>query len=210
VIAASVFDQTVLEAAIVNKSSEGFRVNTWRQKRSVMRRYNLTAEMYDARYCEEQQLKYKAAIEGLSVDGESVVLDVGCGTGLFFSQIAPDAGMVVGADISLELLGLAKENAKKYPDVYLVQADADHLPFKQSIFTHVFAFTVLQNMPNPVKTLEEFKLVAKYDARIVVTGLKAAVSLEVFGGFLEKAGLQVVSLRDDDALRCYVVTCLQQ
>jgi ubiquinone/menaquinone biosynthesis C-methylase UbiE len=174
-----------------------------------MRRYNLTAEMYDARYCEEQEAKYKAALESLRVDGGSVVLDVGCGTGLFFSQIASEAGMVVGADISRELLRLAKEHAKEYPAVYLVQADADYLPFKPGIFTHVFAFTVLQNMPNPPKTLEEFKLVAKHDAHIVVTGLKAAVSLEVFGGFLEKAGLQVVSLRDDEVLRCYVVTCLQ-
>ena len=184
-------------------------MNTWRQKRSVMRRYNLTAEMYDARYCEEQEAKYKAALDGLSLEA-GVVLDVGCGSGLFFSHVANEAKLVVGVDVSRRLLQLAKERAKTYPDVYLIQADADKLPFKQDIFTHVFAFTVLQNMPNPPKTLEEFKLVAQNDARIVVTGLKAAVSLEVFGGFLEKAGLQVVSLRDDEVLRCYVVVSVRR
>lgn len=174
-----------------------------------MRRYNLTAEMYDARYCEEQEAKYKAALDGLSLEA-GVVLDVGCGSGLFFRHVANEAKLVVGVDVSRRLLQLAKERAKTYPDVYLIQADADKLPFKQDIFTHVFAFTVLQNMPNPPKTLEEFKLVAQNDARIVVTGLKAAVSLEVFGGFLEKAGLRVVSLRDDEVLRCYVVVSVRR
>ena len=184
-------------------------MKTWRQKRSVMRRYNLTAEMYDARYCEEQEPKYNAALDGLSLDG-GAVLDVGCGSGLFFRHVANEAKSVVGADVSRGLLNLAKERAKTYSNVYLIQADADNLPFKKDTFSHVFAFTVLQNMPNPPKTLEAFKLVSKRDACIVVTGLKAAVSLEDFGGFLEKAGLQVVSLRDDDALRCYVVRAVKR
>jgi ubiquinone/menaquinone biosynthesis C-methylase UbiE len=188
---------------------KAFAVNTWRQKRSVMRRYNLTAEMYDARYCEEQEAKYKAALDGLSLDA-GVFLDVGCGSGLFCSHIGDKGSMVVGVDVSRNLLLLAKERSKVYSNTCLVQADADHLPFKPTVFSHVFAFTVLQNMPNPTKTLEEFKLVAKRDARIVATGLKAAIPLEVFGGFLEKAGLQVVSIRDDDALRCYVVVSIRR
>jgi ubiquinone/menaquinone biosynthesis C-methylase UbiE len=175
-----------------------------------MRRYNLTAQMYDARYCEEQESKYKAALESLSVSRGSLILDVGCGSGLFFGQVVDKANVVVGVDVSRGLLLLAKERSKIYPSVYLVLADADHLPFKQDVFSHVFAFTVLQNMPNPAKTLEEFKLVAKREAPIVVTGLKAAVSLEGFGAYLEKAGLQVVSLRDEDALRCYVVISVQR
>jgi len=174
-----------------------------------MRRYNLTAAMYDARYCEEQEAKYKAALAGLHVKGNAV-LDVGCGSGLFFGHVGDNAKLVAGVDISRRLLQLAKERAKKYSDVYLVQADADNLPFRLGVFSYVFAFTLLQNMPNPSITLGEFKLVAKLDSIIVVTGLKAAVSLEVFGGYLEDAGLRVVSLREEDALRCYVVVCIQR
>ena len=188
---------------------KAFAVNSWRQKRSVMRRYNLTAQIYDARYSEEQEAKYQAALKNLDVN-RGVVLDVGCGSGLFFSHVADKAATVVGVDVSLGLLQLAKERAKNYSNVYLVQADADHLPFKLDLFSHVFAFTVLQNMPNPTQTLEGFKLVAKREGFIVVTGLKAAVPLEVFRGYLEAAGLRVVSLVDDDALRCYVVACVQR
>jgi hypothetical protein len=37
-------------------------MNLWSKKRSVMRRYDLTAQMYDQRYGEEQEAKYKAAL----------------------------------------------------------------------------------------------------------------------------------------------------
>jgi ubiquinone/menaquinone biosynthesis C-methylase UbiE len=184
-------------------------VNKWGKKRSVMRRYNLTAQMYDERYCEEQEGKYRAALERLSIDPDSTVLDAGCGSGMFFSQVACKAKVVVGLDVSRDLLLLARERAKKFKNVVLVQADADHLPFKNGAFGYVFAFTVLQNMPNPVEMLRELQISASSDACFVVTGLKAAVSLEKFGMLLEKAGLRVISLCDDEALRCFVTIAVR-
>ncbi len=179
-------------------------MNTWRHKRSVMRRYDLTAQIYDERYCEEQEAKYRAALEGLSLSAGCVVLDVGCGSGLFFNEVAGHLGLAVGIDASLKLLLLSRERTKNFPNVFLVQADADHLPFRQNVFSHVFAFTMLQNMPKPAKTLNEMKLVSKSNACFVVSGLKAAVSLETLNKLLEEAKLQVVSLKDDNALRCYI------
>jgi hypothetical protein len=38
----------------------------------------------------------------------------------------------------------------------------------------------------------------------VATGLKKAFSLEDFGEMLRKADLDVVSMVDDEALKCYV------
>jgi ubiquinone/menaquinone biosynthesis C-methylase UbiE len=184
-------------------------VNKWNKKRSVMRRYNLTAQMYDERYCEEQEAKYKAALERLNLAPESTVLDVGCGSGMFFGQVAGKAKAIVGLDVSRELLLLAKERARKFGNVSLVQADADHLPFKNGAFDRVFAFTVLQNMPNPVETLKELRVSASPEACFIVTGLKAAVPLEIFGMFLQKAELRVISLRDDEALRCYIVEAVR-
>jgi ubiquinone/menaquinone biosynthesis C-methylase UbiE len=86
----------------------------------------------------------------------------------------------------------------------LVQADADHLPFKNDHFSVVFAFTVLQNMPKPLETLSEIKRIAECGAYVVVTGLKKVFSLEAFRALLQDAGLQVVSINDTDALKCYV------
>jgi ubiquinone/menaquinone biosynthesis C-methylase UbiE len=174
-----------------------------------MRRYNLTAQMYDARYCEEQEAKYAAALDGMSFDASDVVLDVGCGSGMFFSRIANKVDMLVGADVSRDLLPLAKLRSKSERGVCLVLADADYLPFREKVFSHVFAFTLLQNVPKPVQTLLEFKVVSKRDACFVVTGLKAAFSLESFGRILDDAGMHVTYLKNDDVLRCYIVRAIE-
>ena len=187
----------------------GSALNKWSKKHSVMRRYNLTAQMYDERYREEQEAKFKVALEGLTLTPASTVLDVGCGSGMFFGEVADKAKVVVGLDISRDLLLLARERAGKFGNVVLMQADADHLPFKNGVFGYVFAFTVLQNMPNHLETLRELQISATFSACFVVTGLKAAVPLEKFGMALKKAGLRVISLRDDKALRCYVVVAVR-
>jgi len=186
-----------------------FLVNKWDQKRKVMRRYDLTAQLYDVRYAEEQEAKYKAALTNLNIAHNSLILDVGCGTGLLFSHVAAQAETVVGVDVSRKLLLQARERAKNYRNVHLVQADADHLPFKNDYFTVVFTFTVLQNMPKPAETLNEIKRTAKHDAFIAITGLKKTFSLEAFGELLQQAGLRVVSLKDDGTLKCYVAVSLR-
>jgi len=182
-------------------------VNKWSQKRRVMRRYDLTARMYDERYAEEQAAKYRAALKHLDIHGS--VLDVGCGTGLFFSHIAAEAQTVVGVDISRLLLLQAQKRARRFRNVHLVQADADHLPFSDKQFTVVFAFTVLQNMPKPLETLSEIKRISERDASVIVTGLKKAFALEAFRALLQKAGLQIVTLENADGLKCYVAVIVQ-
>jgi ubiquinone/menaquinone biosynthesis C-methylase UbiE len=184
-------------------------VNKWNQKRKTMQRYDLTAEMYDVRYAEEQAVKYHAALKHLNITRHSSVLDVGCGTGLLFSHVAAEAQTVVGVDISGKLLLQAKERTRDCCTVHLVQADADHLPFKDNHFNVVFAFTVLQNMPKPLETLSEIKRNAKRDASIAVSGLKKAFSLEAFRELLQNAGLQLVFLEDADVLKCYVAVTVR-
>jgi ubiquinone/menaquinone biosynthesis C-methylase UbiE len=174
-----------------------------------MRRYDLTAQMYDQRYGEEQEAKYKAALEGFNITHCSKMLDVGCGTGMFFNHISEKADLVLGVDVSRQLLLQAKKRAQARSNIYVVQADADHLPLKDDYFDAVFAFTVLQNIPKPLKTLVEMRRSAKYDAQFVISGLKATIDLEVFGDLLQKAGLLVVSMRNEEALRCHVVICVR-
>jgi len=184
-------------------------VNKWDQKRKIIRRYDSTAQLYDARYAEEQELKYKTALELLNVARNSKVLDVGCGTGLLFSHVAAEVQTVVGVDISAKLLLQAKKRTRKFRNVHLIQADADHIPFKNNHFTVVFAFTMLQNLPEPLETLKEIKRIAERDAPIVVTGLKKTFSLDAFRELLQSTGLRVISLKDDEALKCYVAVSVR-
>jgi ubiquinone/menaquinone biosynthesis C-methylase UbiE len=166
--------------------------------------------MYDSRYLEEQKAKYDAALSSMIVDSSGPALDVGCGSGMLFSQIAPLASMIVGVDISKELLLLAKARAKVHSHTSVVLGDADHLPFKDNVFESVFVFTVLQNMPKPVETLRELRRIGTGNAKFVISALKAAIPLDAFNESLEKAGMQVISLKNDETLRCHISTCLSR
>ena len=177
----------------------------WKNKRTVMQRYDLTAEMYEERYAKEQEAKYLAAMQNVSVAG-CAVLDAGCGSGLFFSHVAGEAKLVFGVDISRKLLFKAKEQANAFENVTVLQADADHLPFREGFFDIVFAFTVLQNMPKPLVTLGELKRVTKAGGKLVVTGLKKAFELHKFVDILECRGLGIDSFIDCEDLKCYVAT----
>jgi ubiquinone/menaquinone biosynthesis C-methylase UbiE len=176
---------------------------SWKDKRKIMQRYDVTSEMYDERYSQEQQRKYKKALENVIIYGKTV-LDVGCGSGLFFKEVATQASMVVGVDISRKLLIKAREQSLAFSNVVVLQADADHLPFRDGLFGAVFAFTVLQNVPKPAETLIELKRVVEKDNRFVVTGLKKAFPLTSFIDLLDASKLQVVAFVDDEAINCYV------
>ena len=183
-------------------------MSSWKHKRTVKRRYDLTASMYDARYAEEQEAKYHAALSEVKSTG--LVLDVGCGTGLFFSHASRNATKIVGVDISKKLLLQAKERAKTLGNVNLVQADADCLPFVDDIFDAAFAFTVLQNMPKPSETLMDIRRTTRKDAVITVSALKKAFSRDKFEQLLLKASLETFSIKDDANLNCYVASSLKK
>jgi ubiquinone/menaquinone biosynthesis C-methylase UbiE len=173
----------------------------WKEKRKIMGRYNTTADSYDEQY-EDEQRKYEEH-ENVEVRGKNL-LDVGCGSGLFFQEVAAQTQLVVGVDVSLKLLRKANSQAKKFPAVFVVQADADHLPFIDEFYGAVFVFTVLQNMPKPAKTVSELNRVTESGGRVVVTGLKKAFTLEKFMDMIEDSGMQVEAFIDDQVINCYI------
>lgn len=178
-------------------------MNEWDKKRRIMRRYDLTAQIYDMRYADEQTAKIKAALKNVDIRQGSLVLDVGCGTGLLFDYVAEKAETLVGIDIARQILLQAKKRAKNLNNVNLIWADVDHMPLRENVFSHVFAFTLIQNTPNPVKSLEEIKRVAKENAAIVVTGLKKVFTLKKFSQIMQSVGLKINAL-EDEGLKCYV------
>ena len=179
-----------------------FLVDTWKEKRRVKKCYNLTSRFFNERYLEEQKNKYKYALSHLKLKPKSNVLDVGCGSGLIFNYLSSEVGMIVGIDISNQLLLKAKKGKKK--NIHLIQADADNIPIKNNIFDIVFAFTLLQNMPTPIITIKEIKRSAKNDSKIVLTGLKKVFSFEDFLKILEKSGLKPIAIESGSDVKGYV------
>jgi len=179
----------------------------WSKKLEIMHNYDSSAKVYDAQYAEEQNAKIKAALSHSNLGEDSLVLDVGCGTGLLFEHLGNSVGLLVGLDLSSGILKEAKKRAKRFPRTALIRADADYTPFPNEIFDGVFAITLLQNMPNPPLTLQEIVRVSKASSVIVVTGLRKAYSQDAFKRLLEKAGLETHIMETNRQLRGYVALC---
>jgi len=179
----------------------------WKKKRKIMRRYDHSASVYDRRYHEEQEAKTKAALDELVLVKGGLVLDVGCGTGLLFPHIAEGADLVVGLDFSSKILRQAKDRARQFLSVAILRADADFLPFPDGIFNVVFAITLLQNMPNPLRGLFEINRVIQSGAAVIVTGLKKEFSREEFAQLLKKAKLEILVVKTGEPLKGYIAIC---
>jgi phosphatidylethanolamine/phosphatidyl-N-methylethanolamine N-methyltransferase len=179
----------------------------WNEKREVRRSYDLSAAVYDAQYSEEQKAKIEAALSHINLKKSHITLDVGCGTGLLFEHIGKSVKLLVGLDISSKILKEAKRRAQGLPEAALVCADADFMPFQNGIFDDVFAITLLQNMPNPILTLNEIKRVCKSNSIIAITGLKKKFSLDAFTKLLAQAGLKTYAIKTNGQLKGYVAVC---
>lgn len=180
-------------------------MSVWDKKRDVMRRYDVTAQIYDMRYAEEQTVKIEAALKHVKVEA-CMILDACCGTGILFNHVADMAQMTLGLDVSRKTLLKAKEQSKNHASVDLVCADVDNMPLKDKVFDRVFAMTLIQNTPVPAETLNEIRRVAADNALIVVTGLKKIFARSVFRQLLKNAGLNNVAI-EDEGLKCYVAVC---
>jgi ubiquinone/menaquinone biosynthesis C-methylase UbiE len=183
----------------------------WNKKRKAMRHYDQLAQVYDTQYSEEQNAKIEAALNNTmrarALSQNEQVLDMGCGTGLLFLHVAKSAKIVVGIDVSSKILQKAQKRTEQLPNTAVIRADADYTPFQNQTFDQVFAITLLQNMPNPVETLREIKRVSKHQSTIVVTGLKKKFTQELFIRLLNKAGLEISTLKTNPQLKGYLSRC---
>lgn len=172
-----------------------------------MRHYDEFADTYDIQYAREQETKIVAALEGLHLGPYSVVLDLGCGTGLLFKHVGNSAKLLVGIDVSARILKEAKKRAKRFQNVDVVRAEADYTPFPDQTFDTVFAITLLQNTQDPKRTLKEIGRIAKQDAIVTITALKKEYSLETFKHLLQSTQFNAQTIRINNNLKDYIITC---
>ena len=179
----------------------------WKKKREIMLHYDQTADSYDAQYAEEQNTKKRTALSNVHLRENSLILDMGCGTGLLFPHIADKAKLLVGIDFSKNLLRQAKKRAKQHPNITLIQADADNTPFKNQTFHITFAITLLQNMPDPTATLKETERIAKPKATIILTALKKKFTQKAITERLKKTRLKITTLKTTPKIKDHIITC---
>lgn len=87
----------------------------------------------------------KQAIERMRVEEDARVLDLGCGSGWATRLLAQKAtrGLVVGVDISDEMIERARAASTEFENVRFQVGSAERLPFEDSYFTHAFSMESL-------------------------------------------------------------------
>jgi ubiquinone/menaquinone biosynthesis C-methylase UbiE len=139
-----------------------------------MQYYNKIANGYEELYGEEQQKKMNLILEHVTAKKSDLLLDVGCGTGLTTKVWNC---RTIGLDPALQLL-------KRACGSQYINAEAEHIPFKDRSFDIVISITALQNFHDIKKGLEQIKRVGK--ERFILSFLKKSENAEMIQNLIEQ------------------------
>jgi SAM-dependent methyltransferase len=108
---------------------------------------------------------YKTALEHLELNEDDLVLDAGCGAGLFCSLAIKSGAQVIGADAAPGLLELAR---LRNPKNSFLEEDLETLPFADNSFHVVTGFNSFQYAGSFENALREASRVLKPGGRLVI------------------------------------------
>ena len=99
-----------------------------------------------------------------------IILDVGCGTGIFTLNILGFGPRITGLDISYPMLKRAEQKAKGYP-FRAVAGDMRYLPFADECFDKAVSMTALEFIADGRAAVDDLFRVIKKGGVVVVTTL---------------------------------------
>ncbi|HUP71165.1 MAG TPA: methyltransferase domain-containing protein [Acidimicrobiales bacterium] len=114
-----------------------------------------------------------AILARLALQPTHRVLEVGCGTGRITRAVAGECAELVAVDFSMHALRQLQHQLGDRPDIHLLRADANKLPFCPSAcFQRIVSSQVLEHLPSPALRNAFFassrRLLAP-DGRLVLT-----------------------------------------
>lgn len=108
---------------------------------------------------------YKKALSYLELEEDTLVLDAGCGSGLFSQMVIDRGAGLIGIDAAAGLLELAR---KRNPGNNFLEEDLITLPFASDSFDVVTGFNSLQYSGDFPRALAEAKRVLKPGGLLVL------------------------------------------
>jgi phosphatidylethanolamine/phosphatidyl-N-methylethanolamine N-methyltransferase len=136
---------------------------------NVVSTYRRYAPLYDSLFGAVLAPGRRALTDTIRSLRLTTILEVGVGTGLTLDQYPP-AAAIVGIDISVDMLEIARQRASKIPDrdIKLMTMDAERLEFADGFFDCVAVPYVLSVTPNPEKLVAEIRRVCRKGGTILI------------------------------------------
>jgi SAM-dependent methyltransferase len=100
---------------------------------------------------------WEPVLDALQLTSEDLLLDVGCGGGVFLRRALQTGCGAVGLDHSADMVRLARKTTAG--DARIVQGSAHALPFGGGEFTAISCLIAFFFFPDPVAVLREFRRV---------------------------------------------------
>lgn len=124
------------------------------------------APTYWSKYFEPYFLPmYREVMNRLPLSKDSVLLDAGCGAGLFSSMAIKTGAYVMGVDAAPGLLEIARQ---RNPKNSFLEEDLEALPFGDESFDAVVGFNSFQYAGSFENALLEAKRVLKKNGKLVI------------------------------------------
>lgn len=114
----------------------------------------------------------KLLLEMLQPKADELILDIGCGTGIFTLDVLASGTNIVGLDISHPMLVQAEKETAEYSFQGVI-GNMTELPFTNDSFDKVFSMTALEFVADAELAVNEMQRVARPGGTVVVTTLNS-------------------------------------
>ncbi len=132
-----------------------------------------------------------------NVKADSLVLDVGCGTGKHILELSKKAELVFGIDSSKQMIDKAEANLKSIENARLILNDAEKLPFADNLFDFVVCTrNTFGNFLHQKKVLKEMKRVLKPKGRMLI-GVYSQNAKDLQLAYYKKNKLKIIRITKD-------------
>lgn len=109
-------------------------------------------------------------LEMLAPQQGDLILDAGCGTGIFSLDVLAAGASIAGLELSLPMLHRARKKSGGRP-LHLLQGDMLELPFADGVFDKVLSVTAIEFIDKAARAVRELFRVARPGGRVVVATL---------------------------------------
>ena len=182
---------------------------------------NLAPNWEKEHQIEKEMHKVKNLFSHIKLRKKDWVLDAGTGTGRlipFIRQMVSNQGRIAAMDFSYEMLKIARKKHTQ-ENLFIIQSEAEKLPFSQEIFDVVICFALFPHLSNKPEAVKEFHLLLKPGGCLYIAHTMSREDLNFFHsrvkgpvcqdflpddiemeGMISSAGFQNVKIRNDENL----------